>query len=196
MAAHRRGGTDVNHRGRLLVATPLIGEPVFERSVIFLLAHGDEGAFGVILNRPSDTAVGEIIEPWAPLAALPGVMFLGGPVGRNAVVGLGRLAEGPASDEHRHDWQPTVPGITTVDLNQPPVLTGEEVEAVRLFAGSAGWAAGQLEDELAEGAWWLVDPAVDDLFCPDPEALWTKVLRRQTGSLAWFANHPGDPTVN
>ena len=180
----------MSHLGRLLVATPLIGDPNFERTVILLLAHGDAGAFGVVLNRPSGTDVAEIIPEWADAAAEPKLMFIGGPVGANAVIGLGRLKP----DQELSSWQPLIDGIGTVDLNAPDDAIA--CPEVRLFAGSAGWASGQLEDELAEGAWWLVDVAVEDVFTVEPLALWAQVLRRQGGSLAWFANHPGDPSVN
>jgi putative transcriptional regulator len=178
--------------GRLLVATPVIGDPNFERTVIFLLAHGGEGAFGVVLNRPSETEVAEIVPAWAPLASPPAMMFLGGPVGRNAVVGLGRVAEAGPGER----CQPVIDGVATVDLNQPPEATEKEVTAVRLFAGSAGWAAGQLDDELAEGAWWLVEPIVDDVFSAAPLDLWSTVLRRQRAPVSWFALHPRDPSAN
>lgn len=191
----------VSHVGRLLVATPVIGDPNFERTVILLLAHGEEGAFGVVLNRPSDTDVAEIVVAWAPLVVLPDVMFLGGPVGRNAVIGLGRLESQANPDQP--DGQggvegppALIPGVTSVDLNDTPFGTGGDLAGVRLFAGSAGWAGGQLDDELAEGAWWLVDVVIDDIFTADPSGLWSRVLRRQPGSLAWFANHPSEASVN
>jgi putative transcriptional regulator len=180
----------VNHVGRLLVATPMIGDPNFERTVILLLAHGDAGAFGVVLNRPSGTEVAEIIPEWADAAAAPKLMFIGGPVGANAVIGLGR----PGPDELPSSWQPLTHGIGTIDLNASADATTSP--EVRLFAGSAGWAAGQLEDELAEGAWWLVAVAAEDVVTSEPLGLWSVVLRRQVGPLAWFANHPGDPSVN
>jgi putative transcriptional regulator len=180
----------VSHVGRLLVATPLIGDPNFERTVILLLAHGDEGAFGVVLNRPSGTDVAEIIPEWADVAADPKVMFIGGPVGANAVIGLGR----PHPEAVPSTWQPLVHDIGTLDLNAPG--DADTCPEVRLFAGSAGWASGQLEDELAEGAWWLVDVVTEDVFAAEPLRLWSRVLRRQRGTLAWFANHPRDPSAN
>jgi putative transcriptional regulator len=162
--------------GRLLVATPLLGDPNFERTVVLMLAHGPEGALGVVLNRPTATRADELVPGWGERAATPAVMFLGGPVGQNGVIGL-------------H------PG-GTIDLNVPPEETAEPPETLRLFAGSAGWAAGQLEDELTEGAWWVLEADPADPFGPDPEGLWPAVLRRQRGVLAWFALHPLDPTVN
>ena len=181
----------MSHVGHLLVATPLIGDPNFERTVVLLLAHSDDGAFGIVLNRPSATAVGEVVADWSPWAAPPDTVFLGGPVGRDAVVGMGRCEGAPLSG-----FQPVVGPVGTLDLNDPPTPAGEGPSGVRLFAGSAGWAGGQLEDELAEGAWWLADAHPDDVLTAEPEGLWSRVLRRQPSKVAWFANHPGDPTVN
>lgn len=181
----------MTYLGRLLVATPLIGDPNFERTVILLLTHGREGAFGLVLNRPSDVPAGEVVESWAGEVAAPGVLFVGGPVSPKAVVGLARRG-GPACAER---FSAIVGEIGTVDLLQDPgPLDGWS--GVRLFGGSAGWAPGQLEDEVAEGAWWPVDAHPDDALTGDPAGLWEQVLRRQRGQTAWFANHPLDPTAN
>lgn len=181
----------MSHVGRLLVATPLIGDPNFERTVVWLLAHGDEGSFGVVVNRPSDTRVDEVAEAWAPHASAPGVVFVGGPVGTDAVVGIAR--RGAVVTAH---FGPVTGDLGTVDLHQPPEPGEEPWAGVRLFAGSAGWAPGQLDDELSEGAWWPVDVEPSDVLTDDPTGLWARVLRRQPGSIAWFANHPDDPTAN
>jgi putative transcriptional regulator len=162
--------------GRLLVATPLLGDPNFERTVVLVLAHGDEGALGVVLNRPTATRADELVPGWGERAAEPAVMFLGGPVGQNGVIGL-------------H------PG-GTIDLNVPPEESDDVPERLRLFAGSAGWSGGQLEDELGEGAWWVLDAEPDDAFSASPSTLWSRVLRRQRGTTAWFAVYPPDPLVN
>ncbi len=181
----------MSHIGRLLVATPLIGDPNFERTVILLLAHGPDGAFGVVVNRPSDTTVGEVAEGWVPQVSAPGVLFVGGPVGEDTVVGLARRGREPV--EH---FGEVAGDLGTIDLHHPPAPGEHPWRGVRLFAGSAGWAPGQLEDELREGAWWAVDAEPDDPLTGDPEGLWARVLRRQQGSVAWFANHPDDPTAN
>ncbi|HRW37492.1 MAG: YqgE/AlgH family protein [Acidimicrobiales bacterium] len=176
--------------GRLLVATPLIGDPTFERTVVLVLAHGPDGAFGVVLNRPSETRVEEIAPEWAPLAEAPGVVFVGGPVGRDAVLGLGRSADlVPQGDL-------VIGGCTTVDLHRAPDDPSLRWSGVRLYAGSAGWTSGQLDDEVAEGAWWVVDVEPADLLTADPDGLWRAVLHRQRGEVAWFANHPPDPSAN
>lgn len=181
----------MSHVGRLLVATPLIGDPSFERTVVWLLAHGPDGSFGLVVNRPSDTRVEEVAEGWAPHASAPGVVFVGGPVGADAVVGVAR--RGTTVTSH---FGPVIADLGTVDLHQPPEPDEHPWAGIRLFAGSAGWAPGQLDDELAEGAWWPVDVEADDVLTDDPAGLWARVLRRQPGATAWFANHPIDPTAN
>lgn len=181
----------MSQTGRLLVATPVIGDPNFERTVVLVLSHGDDGAFGVVINRPSDTRVDEIAPEWSDHVVAPAVVFVGGPVGRDAVLGLARAEDPPPSG-----FGPLAGSFGTVDLHAPPEPDTAPWTGVRLFAGSAGWTAGQLEDELAEGAWWVFDAADDDLLTPDPSDLWARVLRRQPGEVAWFANHAADPTAN
>lgn len=181
----------MSHAGRLLVATPLIADPSFERTVVLLLAHGPMGAFGLVINRPTERRVDDVAPEWSSPAAPPGVVFLGGPVDRDTLLGLGRSP----------DLTPGAPGVivgdcAAIDIEAGPFETEARWSEVRLFAGSAGWARGQLEDELAEGAWWPVDAAATDPFSPRPGDLWSDILRRQRGEVAWFANHPEDPSAN
>jgi putative transcriptional regulator len=175
---------------RLLVATPRIGDPNFERTVVFMLAHGDQGALGVVLNRPSGSDAAELVPGWGERATEPGVIFLGGPVGRDAVVGMGL---GVGADDEK--FQPVLGSLGTVDLNQEPE-PGDDILRVRLFAGSAGWGPGQLETEIDDGAWWVVPALVSDVLTQRPEGLWREVLRRQPSPRCWFANHPDDVSAN
>lgn len=181
----------MSHAGRLLVATPLIADPSFERTVVLLLAHGPDGAFGLVLNRPTETLVEEVAPAWSSCAAAPGVVFLGGPVGRDSLIALGRSPLIGAHTEAR-----IIGDCAAVDLDEPPSEGGAAWDAVRVFAGSAGWAPRQLEDELAEGAWWVIDADAADAITSDPSGQWPAVLRRQRGEVAWFANHPADPSAN
>lgn len=158
--------------GRLLVATPLIGDDTFRRTVVLLLAHSEEGALGVVLNRPTDTPAVELLLGWGARAAAPGVVFEGGPVGTDGVIGL------------------AVDG--SVDLHRDPDDLPDAPGEVRLFAGQAGWGAGQLEDEIGERAWWVVDADPGDALTRHPHTLWERVLRRQPAPTAWFANFPDD----
>lgn len=177
--------------GKLLVATPLIGDPHFERSVVLLLAHGPDGAFGVIVNRPTETDVDEVAPAWREHVAAPAVVFLGGPVGEEVVTGIGRPVVAPTPG-----YAPLAAGVGSVDLASPPEPGEHPWAGLRLFAGSAGWAPGQLEDEVRERAWWVLPAAPDDVLTSDPSSLWTRVLRRQRGPVAWFANCPRDVSAN
>lgn len=185
-------------RGRLLVATLNLEDPNFRRTVVLMLAHADEGALGVVLNRPSVTPVGHLLADWEDLASYPDVVFLGGPVNLENVIGLADF--GPQSvDSLRRsigDADPVVGGVEPVDLNGSPADLDRPASDLRLFAGSAGWGPGQLEAEIATGSWWVLPALSTDVFTDDPERLWSHVLRRQPGRLAWFASGLGDPNMN
>ena len=164
--------------GKLLVALPMLVDPNFDRTVVLVLSHGDEGAVGVVLNRPSSTEVGDLLPDWSGVTAHPAVVFVGGPVQPEMAIALG------------HDGDL----VATVDLEaDPTLLTFREV---RVYAGYAGWSGGQLEDELLEGAWVVCDSEAGDAFRADAKDLWYEVLRRQTGELARLAMLPEDPTLN
>ena len=185
-------------RGRLLVASPMLTDPNFDRTVILLVEHGTDGALGLVLNRPSELPLGEVLARWADRAAAPGAMFLGGPVQPSAVICLA-AGDGPVSDGPEADdpvLTPTaVPGVSLVDLDGDPALVPTGVE-LRCFAGYAGWGGGQLEAEIDEGAWFVVDPLPADPFVARPSRLWREVLARQPGPLARYALYPSNPMVN
>ena len=185
------GRTPGDLGGRLLVATPLLGDSNFERTVVLILAHNDDGAFGVVLNRPSDMTVAVVAPEWAEHVSAPAVEFIGGPVAQGDVIGLGRGGLRVSGPIH-----PDLGGLGTIDLNEAPTDGTHPCDGLRLFAGGAGWAPNQLEDELREGAWWVLPSVDDDVLTSDPDSLWVRVLRRQRGDLAWFANHPLDPSQN
>ncbi|MFF8829850.1 YqgE/AlgH family protein [Streptomyces sp. NPDC015131] len=178
--------------GRLLVATPALADPNFDRAVVLLLDHDDEGSLGVVLNRPTPVDVGDILEGWAPLAGEPGVVFQGGPVSLDAALGLAVIP----GDEGPLGWRRVYGAIGLVDLETPPELLAAALGSLRIFAGYAGWGPGQLEDEMAEGAWFVVDSEPGDVSSPRPEGLWRQVLRRQRGELAMIATYPDDPSLN
>lgn len=184
-------------RGRLLVASPLLGDPNFERTVILLIEHGADGALGLVLNRPSEMPVDEILPQWDSRAAVPKAMFIGGPVQPNAVICLARTDADTGGDPGDNDLLATtaVPGIAMLDLDGDREQVGEQVQ-LRCFAGYSGWTDGQLEAEIDEGSWFVVDPLPDDPFVPSPSRLWQAVLARQPGRLARYARYPADPSVN
>ncbi|MGB8652527.1 MAG: YqgE/AlgH family protein [Mycobacteriales bacterium] len=179
--------------GKLLVATPVLTEGTFARSVVQLLQHtNDDGALGVVLNRPSETALSEVLPGWALLAPDPVVVFEGGPVQQTAAICLGRLATG-AGEDPSYVAVPGAPWLGTVDLD---LEAADPLEEVRVFAGYAGWSPGQLEAEVEEGGWWVLDALPGDCFTSSPELLWGQVLRRQGLPLALAASYPPDPTLN
>ncbi len=182
--------------GRLLVATPSLEHPEFARTVILLLQHDDEeGALGLIVNRPLATEVVEVLPKWADLAGEPSVVFGGGPVQPTGAICIGRRRPGAPLVGGFSELEGS-PVLGTIDLDSPVDELARVVESVRVFAGYAGWTAGQLEAEVEDGSWWVLDALPGDAFSPSPGALWSQVLRRQGPPLAFAANHPGDPTLN
>jgi putative transcriptional regulator len=174
-------------RGRLLVATPDLQDPNFSRTVVLVLEHGEEGALGVVLNRPVDLRVEEVLPDWADRASAPACLFVGGPVAPSAAIGLGR-GTGAGVDA-------LFDGIGTLDLD-PEHEAVPELSDLRIFVGYAGWSPGQLEQELAAGGWLVLDLDPEDPFTADPSQLWAHVLRRQGGRTAMFALAPEDPSTN
>jgi putative transcriptional regulator len=180
----------------LIVANPLLPDPNFDRTVVMLLVYGDDGALGVVLNRPSQTMLSVPLPRWEHLAASPAVVFVGGPVQHQAVICLARALGHPAADVPPSGWSAVLPDVGTLDLDLEPEGLHASFSQVRVFAGYAGWTAGQLEAEIRAGAWWTLDASSDDPFCDEPEDLWKRVLRRQGGSLALVAAYPDDPRLN
>lgn len=178
--------------GQLLVASPLLGDPNFAGAVILLIQHGPEGALGVVLNRPTPVDVAEVLPTWEPYASGPGVLFQGGPVGLNNALALAAV---PGLDEPL-GWQRVTAGLGLVDLDAPPEILVGELSAMRIFAGYAGWGPGQLEEEIDEGGWFIVDAEPGDAFMADPDSLWRHVMRRQRSDLALMSTFTEDPSLN
>ena len=189
--------------GHLLVATPQLEDLNFARRVILLLDHGVHGALGVVIDRPGGVGVDQLLPRWHALATAPAELFTGGPVSRNSLIGLVRLASRAVGTEGGTDcpagWRLLVDDdrpIGTVDLNCDPALYAGSIVGARLFSGYAGWESGQLEDEIDEGSWYVVRAEARDPISADPEGLWRRVLRRQGGALALVSGYPVDPTLN
>jgi putative transcriptional regulator len=178
--------------GRLLVATPLLNDPSFARTAVFIAEHSADGALGVVLNRPSQTDVSDVLPLWDIAVSSPQVVFVGGPVSPEGALAIGRVGGTPPES----GFQPVVDGFGVVDLDGDPTVLAPHLAAMRVYAGYAGWGPGQLDAEVDEGAWYVVDGAPDDVFCRRPDVLWRDVLRRQGGDLALVSTFPADPTLN
>jgi putative transcriptional regulator len=186
-------------KGRLLVASPVLTDPNFDRTVVLVLEHNDDGAIGVVLNRPSDTTLAETLPGWHAVAAAPGVVFVGGPVAPTAAIGLATAVAPPEGDGDGNSdggWTPILGALGTVDLERDPDELHPGVREARVFAGYAGWAPGQLEGELQVGGWFVVAADAADALVSNPGTLWRAVLKRQRGPLSWLANYPNDISTN
>jgi putative transcriptional regulator len=177
-------------RGKLLVASPALVDPNFARAVILITEHNEDGAMGVVLNRPSESAVGEVAPELDRLVAEDDPIYVGGPVQPQALVVLAEFADPGAAA-----W------IVVADVGFVSAETEQDeleraVRRGRVYAGYSGWGAGQLEEELTEEAWIVEAPLPSELFPDDPRTLWSDVLARKGGQYALIARMPEDPSLN
>lgn len=179
--------------GMLLLATPVLLDPNFVESVVLLLDVDEQGALGVVLNRPSVVRVGEVLDTWAPVVSEPDVLFRGGPVGTEAALAIALLRD---PDDVPVGFRAVADRLGLLDLDTPVELLEGSLEQVRIFAGYAGWGAGQLDGEIEEGSWYVVPAEGADAFRFDTDGLWREVLRRQPGEMAWHSTRPFDPDLN
>ena len=180
-----------NRKGRLLVASPSLSDPNFRRAVVLLLEHSDEGALGLVLNRPT---------PLVAREALPGTLaesmpddervYQGGPVQPEAVIVLADFTDTTLAASVAFDR------VGIVDPDADASRLGGAVRAIRAYGGYAGWGEGQLEQEIAEEAWIDASPASEDVFGDDPDGLWSRVLERKGGAWRLIARMPENPSVN
>jgi len=178
--------------GKLLVASPALGDPNFYRAVVLMCTHGTDGSFGVVLNRPLPTLAVDRVRAWGRDVAWPANLFAGGPVQPDVTFAVG-LAATVRSEAW---WTSIVQGLGLVSLNADPYEVLPSLVQFRIFAGYAGWRAGQLEAEIYGESWFVVDAHPADALTDEPERLWHNVLRRQPGQLKMFAFVPEDIAVN
>ena len=177
-------------RGHLLIATPTLNDPDFLRSVVLIAEHSEEGAMGLILNRPLEVLVVDAVEPLAALVEADAAVYQGGPVEPQAVLALAEFSDPSAAVSLAFD------GIGFVSSDPDIETLCDVVQRARVFAGYAGWSPGQLEEELAEDA-WIVEPArPEDVFAEDAGELWATVLRRRGAVGTMLSMMPRDPSLN
>ena len=180
--------------GSLLVAMPALSDPTFAGTVIYVLDHSDTGTLGVVLGRPSQVEIRDVLPGWCDLAVAPEVFHVGGPCETDTAL---CLAVAPAAVGAEEGPLRRVAGdVYLVDLDSDPADL-DELSGLRVFAGYAGWSPGQLAGEMAEGAWACVPGMSADVLSrvSGPE-LWRTVMGRQTGRLAVLSTAPPDPSVN
>ncbi|MDP1819730.1 MAG: YqgE/AlgH family protein [Acidimicrobiales bacterium] len=179
-------------RGRLLVAEPMLGDPNFDRTVVFMIEHNEDGALGLVLNRPTDVLIAEALPDWRDLASHPALLHVGGPVEERSGWCLARAIDPPEIG----GFVPVIGDLGLLDLSLDPDALRTSLSALRLYAGYSGWGPGQLDDELGADAWFVLDAEVDDPFLDDSADLWPRILARQGGSLSRLALFPRDPSLN
>lgn len=175
-------------RGKLLIASPALFDPNFRRTVVLVAHHGDGGAMGIVLNRATDADVADAVPLLAGLVDPGEPVYVGGPVQQESVVVLAEWSDPDDATVLVFD------GVGFMSSDDDVERVAAATARARIFAGSAGWAAGQLEAELKEGS-WLVEPATaEDVFGTDD--VWARVLRRKGGAYRVLALMPHDPNLN
>jgi putative transcriptional regulator len=177
-------------RGQLLVAGPALLDPNFWRTVVLVVEHNDEGALGLVLNRPSETSVGEAVPQLEDLLDPDERLYIGGPVQPSAVIVLAEFED--ATDAALLAFG----DVGVLGTGPSPDELSAGIRAGRAFLGHAGWGPGQLDGELERGDWILEAARLQDAFSTDPRVLWSEVLTRKGGSYALVARMPADPSMN
>ena len=180
-------------KGVFLVASPSLRDPNFRQTVVLLCEHGDEGALGVVVNRPTAMLLSEAVPQVPVLEGQRHTLFSGGPVQPNQVMILFRLTH-ETEDQH-HVFDGVYLGGDLGVLEQ--VLTRPSgTDAFRAYVGYSGWGAGQLENEMKTGSWITLpaDPTV--VFEKDPARIWPDIMRALGGRYTVYADMPADPHMN
>jgi putative transcriptional regulator len=177
-------------KGKLLIASPALVDPNFARAVVLVAEHSPDGTLGLVLNRPSDSSVTESVDELRGVVNPGDPVFVGGPVQTDAVMVLAEFSDADLAA-----------ALVLEDIGFLPAEADMDVIAAstrraRVFAGHSGWAPGQLDGELEEGAWIVLDALPDDVFSPDTDELWGIALERKGGAYAQLARVPEDPSVN
>lgn len=175
-------------RGHLLVAAPTLVDPNFNRTVVLVAEHTDEGALGVVLNRPSQSSIGEVVPDLSNLIDPDDLVYTGGPVQPTGVM---VLAEFDDPDQAALPIDGEL-GFVALEADTHEIAA----RRARAFAGHSGWGPGQLDAELEEEAWFVAPFDREDAFAADSEELWSRVLMRKGGPYALVARMPLDPSLN
>jgi putative transcriptional regulator len=179
--------------GRLLVASVLLADGVFNQSVVLILDSDDDGALGVILNEISQTPLDAVLPDWVGAVSKPRLLFHGGPVSPNGAICLASVA---TAGEEPPGWRRLFDTVGLLHLDTPIEIVAGAYRDLRIFAGYAGWGAGQLPTEIADGMWHVVPAEYTDVFGDHPLDLWRSVLRRQRSEMAYFSTWLEDPDLN
>jgi putative transcriptional regulator len=175
--------------GHLLLSSASLFDPNFRRTVVLIGHHDEEGAVGVVLNRPFDLTVGDTVPPLADLVGADERLFQGGPVQPEAAVVVADFAD------------PSKAGVIAFGTigflaEETDVVDAGILRRARVYAGYSGWGPGQLEIELDEDAWLVTPARPEDVFLEDTDRLWGQVLARMGRGYEIMRTMPLDPSAN
>ena len=184
--------TDKPQRGDLLISEPFLPDPNFERSVVYLCEHDENGSFGFVLNQQSQVDLDQVIEE-IPEAKTP--VYIGGPVERNTLHFLHRTPE--LLDSSKEICNGIMWGAN-FDKLVHLIDTGQiDFNDIRFFVGYSGWSPGQLEEELQSNSWIVFRGALKEhVFDFDSKDLWKQVMNQLGGKYRMMSNYPTDPRLN
>lgn len=175
-------------RGKLLISNGGLFDPNFRHTVVLMVEHNEEGALGLVLNRPAQITVSEAVPELAILVTPEDHLYVGGPVQPSAAVVLAEFGEPRGATE------PLVGKISVVGELNPTAV--EEIHRARVFGGYSGWGPGQVEEEIARDDWIVSAALEEDVFTEDPQHLWKVVLERKGPPFTMLSTMPFDPSTN
>jgi putative transcriptional regulator len=164
------GADESPARGKLLVATELVRGDVFVQTVILLLHYDETGAMGLVVNRPTEVGMDELVPDDEAISEYSGQIYWGGPVQMNSLLALLQTDSVPEGAER------IVDNVYLVSANDALQNALQDEPGLRLFMGYAGWAPGQLDHEMARGSWHVVPASEDSVFAKDPGELWKQLV--------------------
>ncbi len=180
---------DTIQAGFFLLAEPLLDDPNFDRTVILICQHSQEGAFGLVVNRPTEINVSEATD----LLEIENNLFVGGPVEQNTMHFLHTISEIEESLIITDDifWGGDFDSLQKLALKRK--ITKQNC---RFFVGYSGWSELQLEEELKNNTWIIskINPKI--IFQHKPEELWAAILKEMGGKYKVYSNYPTDPRLN
>jgi putative transcriptional regulator len=160
--------------GKILVADRKLKDPHFAQTVVLIVTYNGQGTVGLVLNRPSDVPISELLSGVKDARSRKDSAFTGGPVEPMSVLALLRTREGPKGAQHvaADIW-----AILDQDLLGEALSKHASSEELRFYVGYAGWGPGQLEAEMDAGAWRVIRGGADTVFATKPDSLWNRVMR-------------------
>lgn len=182
---------NIPEKGKLLLSEPFMGDPNFDRSVVLLCEHNEEGSFGFVLNRPASVELSDIIED---VNQFDGTVYVGGPVQHNTLHYIHRFPTLEGSQEIQNGLYWGGDFEQLLNLLDSHQITEDDI---RFFVGYSGWGEGQLEEEMEKSSWIVADVNdVNVIFESDGQKMWQTILKNLGGKFSIYSNYPTDPRLN